>query len=91
MTDLIVHPGLVLLIGALALPFLRGGARSAAVLALPLAALFFLWQIPDGATWSQSTSKWVDDDGERATRNDTILPVHGVVRLASLMGARAKS
>ena len=52
MTDLIVHPGLVLLIGALALPFLRGGARSAAVLALPLAALFFLWQIPDGATWS---------------------------------------
>ena len=52
MTDLIVHPGLVLLIGALTLPFLRGGVRSTAALALPLAALFFLWQIPDGATWS---------------------------------------
>ena len=52
MSDLIVHPGLVLMLGALLLPFLRGVARGVVVLAVPLAALFFLWQIPLGATWS---------------------------------------
>jgi hypothetical protein len=47
----LVHPGLVLVLGAFALPWLRGGARSAAVLALPLAALVCLWQLPEGARW----------------------------------------
>ncbi|MBW7931941.1 MAG: Na+/H+ antiporter subunit D, partial [Gammaproteobacteria bacterium] len=51
MSEWLVHPGLVLVFGAFALPFLRGGARGAAVLALPLLALFFLWQLPEGALW----------------------------------------
>lgn len=51
MSEWLVHPGLVLVCGAFALPFLRGGARSAAVLGLPLATLFFLWQLPEGALW----------------------------------------
>jgi len=51
MSEWLVHPGLLLICGAFALPFLRGGMRSAAVLALPLAALFLLWQLPEGALW----------------------------------------
>lgn len=51
MSEWPVHPGLVLILGAFALPFLRGSARSAAVLALPLLALFCLWQLPQGTLW----------------------------------------
>ena len=51
MSEWPVHPGLVLILGAFALPFLRGGARSATVLALPLAALLCLWQLPEGTWW----------------------------------------
>ncbi|PWB41592.1 MAG: Na(+)/H(+) antiporter subunit D [Rhodocyclales bacterium] len=51
MSEWLVHPGLVLVLGAFALPWLHGGARSAAVLALPLAALVCLWQLPEGARW----------------------------------------
>ena len=46
-----IHPGLVLLLGALALPFLRGIARNAAVMLLPLAAMLLLWQLPEGVLW----------------------------------------
>lgn len=49
MTDSVVHPGLILIAGALALPWLRGHLRAAAVLLLPLLALILVWQIPDGA------------------------------------------
>ena len=42
-------PGLVLVLGAIALPFLRGSARAAWVLALPLITLALVWRVPDGA------------------------------------------
>ncbi len=51
MTDSVLHPGLVLIVGALALPWLRGHLRTAAVLLLPLLALSLVWQMPDGAAW----------------------------------------
>lgn len=51
MNELIVHPGLVLIAGALLLPWLSGAARSAAVLLFPAAALTFALQLPDGALW----------------------------------------
>ena len=51
MSEWLIHPGLVLVFGAFALPFLRGGTRGAVVLALPLLALFFLWLLPEGAQW----------------------------------------
>lgn len=51
MIDGIFHPGLVLIVGALALPLLRGHVRSGAVLAVPLLALWLVWQVPDGAAW----------------------------------------
>ena len=51
MTDGSIHPGLVLILGALALAFLRGTLRSIAVVALPILALALIWQIPDGAVW----------------------------------------
>jgi multicomponent Na+:H+ antiporter subunit D len=47
----IVHPALVLIGGALALPLLRGVLRSVAIVALPLLALALVWQVPDGAAW----------------------------------------
>ena len=37
MTDTVLHPGLVLIAGALLLPLLRGPLRAVAVVALPLA------------------------------------------------------
>ncbi len=57
MTDYVLHPGLVLILGALVLPFLRGGLRTVAVLALPLVALALVWQVPDGPAWQVH---WLD-------------------------------
>lgn len=51
MTEVILHPGLILIIGALMLPIFRGALRSVAVVSLPLVALFFVWLVPDGQVW----------------------------------------
>ena len=51
MTEVTIHPGLILIFGAMVLPLLRGALRSTAVVALPVLVLFFVWQIPDGPAW----------------------------------------
>lgn len=51
MTDVLLHPGLALIAGALLLPWLRGPLRGAAVVALPLLVLALVWQVPDGPAW----------------------------------------
>ena len=57
MTDAVIHPALVLIVGALLLPLLRGTARSAYIVALPLMALALVWQVPDGPAWQLA---WLD-------------------------------
>ncbi|MBX3717480.1 MAG: Na(+)/H(+) antiporter subunit D [Burkholderiales bacterium] len=49
-----LHPGLWLAAAGVAAVFLRGRARQAVLLAAPLAALAFLWALPDGphGAWS---------------------------------------
>ena len=47
--SVLIPPGLVLVIGGLLLPFLRGGLRSAVLVALPLVTLALVWNVPDGA------------------------------------------
>ncbi|MGE0874955.1 MAG: Na(+)/H(+) antiporter subunit D [Burkholderiales bacterium] len=47
----ILHPALLLIAGGCLLPFLRGGVRGAAIVAIPLAALYCVWQVPDGPAW----------------------------------------
>ncbi|HSQ09596.1 MAG TPA: hypothetical protein VLN25_03115, partial [Burkholderiaceae bacterium] len=51
MSELVFHPGLLLIAGAVILPWLRGSVRSAVVLLLPLAAIALVWSIPDGVVW----------------------------------------
>jgi multicomponent Na+:H+ antiporter subunit D len=51
MSDLPFHPGLLLIAGAVVLPWLRGSVRSGVVLLLPLAALALVWAVPDGVVW----------------------------------------
>ena len=51
MTEVLFHPGLVLIAGALLLPLLRGAVRSVAIVALPLVVLALVWQVPDGPAW----------------------------------------
>jgi multicomponent Na+:H+ antiporter subunit D len=53
MTDAatVIHPALVLIAGGLLLPWLRGALRSVFIVALPLAVLALVWQVPDGAVW----------------------------------------
>jgi multicomponent Na+:H+ antiporter subunit D len=46
-----LHPALILLLGAFLLPWLRGQARSMAIVALPLLALGALWMLPEGVLW----------------------------------------
>lgn len=46
--SLLIPPGLVLIIGGLLLPFLRGSLRSTAIIALPLVTLALVWNVPDG-------------------------------------------
>ena len=41
-------PGLILVLGAFAVPFLNPGARKAMLLALPLTVLVLIWGVPDG-------------------------------------------
>ncbi|MGH6949145.1 MAG: Na(+)/H(+) antiporter subunit D [Kiloniellales bacterium] len=48
---LALPPSFVLLAGALLVLALNGRAREIALLAVPLVALFFVWQVPDGAAW----------------------------------------
>lgn len=43
-------PAFVLILGALLLPALRGGLRSAALLLFPLITLWLVWSLPEGAT-----------------------------------------
>jgi multicomponent Na+:H+ antiporter subunit D len=50
MIDSVFHPSVALIVGALALPSLRGHLRTAAVLLLPLVTLLLVWQIPEGAS-----------------------------------------
>ena len=51
MIDIVLHPGLVLVFGALVVPWLRGTLRAVAVVVLPLAVLALVWQVPDGPAW----------------------------------------
>ena len=48
----VLHPGLVLLLGALLLPLVKPGMRPLLVLGAPLATLLLIWNIPDGSPWS---------------------------------------
>jgi multicomponent Na+:H+ antiporter subunit D len=52
MTSLALHPGFILIAGAILLLPLRGVARSAVALAVPVAALYLAWHVPDGAAAS---------------------------------------
>ena len=45
-------PALVLILGGLLLPLLRGHARSVAALVLPLLTVWLVWQMPDGVSTS---------------------------------------
>jgi len=51
MSNLVIHPGLVLIAGALLLPLLQGTARRFVILALPLLVLGLIWQIGDSTVW----------------------------------------
>ncbi|MCK6433809.1 MAG: Na(+)/H(+) antiporter subunit D [Burkholderiaceae bacterium] len=51
MTELVIHPALVLIAGGLLLGFLRGQVRAVAQVVLPLVALALVWQVPDGPAW----------------------------------------
>jgi len=53
MTSLL-PPGLLLAFGALLIPYLRGIARPAWVLVLPLVTLGAIWQVPDGISLSMT-------------------------------------
>lgn len=51
MTEWVIHPGWVLIIGALLMTQVAGGLRSVLQLALPILVLALVWQVPDGAVW----------------------------------------
>ena len=51
MTELGLHPGLVLIGSGGLVALLRGRLRSVAVVALPLLVLALVWQVPDGPSW----------------------------------------
>ncbi len=53
----VLHPALIMIVGALLLPLLRGAARNGAVLLIPGAALVALWLLPEGRLWQVT---WLD-------------------------------
>ena len=48
MTSVLQHPAIILILAGIMLPFVRGGARSAVMLATPLIALVLVWTLPSG-------------------------------------------
>jgi len=56
-SDFLISPSFILIFGALLLPVVRGWARSALVLALPLITLAAIWQVGDGV---QMTAQFLD-------------------------------
>ncbi len=44
----VIPPGLILILGGLLLPFLSGNVRNVVLVGLPLIALYYIWQVPDG-------------------------------------------
>jgi multicomponent Na+:H+ antiporter subunit D len=57
MTELALHPALILIAGALLIPLLGQSARAIAVLAAPTLALAALWSLPEGRLWQ---AQWLD-------------------------------
>ncbi|WP_461210562.1 Na(+)/H(+) antiporter subunit D [Desulfocurvus sp. DL9XJH121] len=49
MNSFVLHPAVIMILGALFVPFLRGNAKRLVMLALPLASLYNLCLIPNGA------------------------------------------
>ncbi len=47
-SDLLFHPGLILILGGALLPLLPNPGRKVALLAIPLAALWCVWLLPQG-------------------------------------------
>ena len=43
-----IHPGLVLILGAWILPFLKGGVKKVGMLAVPAAAMFLCYTMSEG-------------------------------------------
>jgi len=56
-SSVLVHPALVLILGAMLLPLLRGTARNSAVLGVPILAMVALWLLPEGKLWQV---QWLD-------------------------------
>ena len=56
-SGLILHPALILIVGALLLPWLRGPVRNGAILLIPALALGALWLLPEGRLWEMG---WLD-------------------------------
>jgi len=48
MSNLLIHPGLVLIIGGILISLCASRLRTGLQLGLPILALFLVWQIPDG-------------------------------------------
>jgi multicomponent Na+:H+ antiporter subunit D len=48
-TDVVLPPAVILILGAVILPLLSTRLRACVLLALPLVTLYFIWQVPDGA------------------------------------------
>ncbi|MCL5778883.1 Na(+)/H(+) antiporter subunit D [Limibaculum sp. FT325] len=50
MTDLVLPPGVILILAGLALPFVRHTARQILMIAAPLMVLLAVWALPDGTS-----------------------------------------
>ena len=56
--SLAIPPGVLLILGGLLLPLIPGRARHAWILALPLATLWLVWQVPDGVAMGMSLMEY---------------------------------
>ncbi len=56
--SLAIPPGVLLILGGLLLPLIPGRARHAWILALPLATLWLVWQVPDDVAMGMSLMEY---------------------------------
>ncbi len=75
-------PGIVLVLGAFLLPFVKGKLREGLVLGLPLLTLAAVWMVPDGVVWTTQFLSYTLEPVEATTAGRLFATVFAIMAFA---------
>ncbi len=89
--SLAIPPGVLLILGGLLLPLIPGRTRHAWILALPLATLWLVWQVPDGVAMGMSLMEYKLELVEGGKLNRLFATVFSIMAFAGGLYAMYQS